>query len=254
METNPIPGNFNFIPFKRKKWCIFCYIYSIPHHPGTYLGATRSSDCSLASNNANEIFTEIKRSLPSPLVRAIDTDGLYLDEAIAWRRITKDDLKAEVDVMQQASYQQISLPSSVGELLGIEQETESSTRINIHPRKGVSPNSPFGALLLRLYTNLRLFIGYGVPLLIPTLIIKPGQALPLMAIFAATLLLAAVIWPAFHMKSWLKGILLGLFSTVIYGGVTYLLLPQFFKPGLCLAALLSGVLTGFLLDCTDKDD
>ncbi len=254
METNVNSGHPSIIPFKRKKWCIFCFIYSIPHRPGVYASKTRSQSISLTSNNANEIFSETKRSMPSPLVKAMDTDGLQIDEAIAWRRLNANDVKTEVEVLQQGSYDQIVIPQAVNELLGLSQTDPADASVVVGKGSKISPNSFLGALLLRLYTLVRFFVGYAVPLLIPFFFIKPDAALPMLAIFGVNLLITAFAWPFIPLKSWVKGILLALFTGIGYSALAYFVLPQFFQPGLSIAALVTGLLVGFILDCTDRDD
>lgn len=254
METKSTAIHPGVIPFKRKKWCVFCTIYSIPFRPGLYVGTTRSNSISLASNNPNEIFREMKRSLPSPMVRAMDTDGLGIDEAIAWHRVTKADLSAEIDSLQQSGYEKITLPQSVSELIGLPDLESTSNNVVTAKRSGFSPNSFFGALLFRLFTSFKFLMGYAIPFLIPFLIIKPSFILPILVTFCINLFMASLIWPFIQLKSWIKGILLGLFSGAAYSLVTYFVLPQYFHPGISVTAVIIGLLIGFLFDCTDRDD
>lgn len=254
METNTNPGYPSVIPFKRKKWCIFCFIYSIPHRPGVYASKTRGQSISLTSNNANEIFAETKRSMPSPLVKAVDTDGLQFDEAIAWRRLNEHDVRTEIEVLQQGSYEQIVIPQTANDLLGLSQTDPVDARFVVGKRSVISPKSFFGALLLRLYTLVRFFVGYAIPLLIPFFFIKPDAILSMMAVFLANLLIAAFTWPYIPLKSWLKGIFLALITGIGYSALTYFVLPQYFQPGVGIAALVTGLLVGLILDCSDRDE
>jgi hypothetical protein len=187
-------------------------------------------------------------------VKAVDSDGLLIDEAIAWCRLTSTDVKTELELLQKGTYDQIILPQSVNELLGLSQSDPADCRVVIGGKSGISPNSFFGALFLRLYTLIRLFVGYAVPLLIPFFFIKPDAILAVLAVFGANLLIAAFTWPFIPLKSWIKGILLALFTGIAYSALAYFVLPQFFQPGLSIATLLTGLLVGLLLDCTDRDD
>jgi hypothetical protein len=218
------------------------------------VGTTRSNSVSLVANNPNEIYGELQRSLPSPMVRAMDTDGLRIDEAIAWQRVTKADLSAEVDSLQQSGYEKIFLPQSIADLIGLKEMEPVDEKLLIGKKAAFSPNSILGAFLLRLFTSFKFLIGYAVPFLLPFFIIKPLFILTILAVFGAGLLLASLTWPFIHLKSWIKGILLGLFGGSAYSLVTYFALPQFFQPGLSVAAVIIGLLIGILLDCTDKDD
>lgn len=250
METN-LNSDGSIFAFKRKYWCIFCSLYSIPLKEGIYSSESLEQKISLSSNNPNEILKEIKRNSPSPLVKAIDTRGLLLDEAIAWHKITKDDLSFGFEELQMGSYEEILIPQSVSDLLQGQNNNRADQKVIIGKQSAINPNSHPGAILVRLFTSLKFFVGYSIPLILPFTIFKQDLIFPVLALFGINLLVAALTWPIIHLKSWIKGVFLALITGFSYTAIAYFYFPLFYQTGLSVAAVITGILVGLLLDCTD---
>lgn len=251
METN-INSDGSVFTFKRKHWCVFCSLYSIPLKEGVYSSESLEQKISLSSNNPNEILKEIKRNSPSPLVKAFDTRGLLLDEAIAWRKITKDDLKIELEELQMNLYYEIVISQSASDLLQVQNFNRTDQKVIIGKHSAINPNSRLGGLLTRFFTASKFFVGYSIPLILPFAIFKQDLILPVLALFGINLLLAALTWPLVRLRSWIKGIFLAMITGFSYTTIAYFYFPRFYQTGLSVAAVITGILVGLLLECTDR--
>lgn len=251
MGTNHYPDH-TVLPFKRKHMCVFCSIFSIPLRPGIYSSDSQKQRISLTSNNPNEILKEIQRNSPSPLVKAMDTSGLTLDEAIAWRKVTKEEVETVLDEMQGEGYEQLLVPQSVGNLLTGQGNKMTVPKIIIEPSSWLNPNSRFSGLLIRLITVLKFLVGYSIPLILPFAIFKQEFVLPVLVLFGTSLLLAALIWPVLEIRSWIKGVFLALIMGLAYTAIGFFVFPQSYQTGLSVTAVILGVLVGVLLGCTDR--
>jgi hypothetical protein len=246
METKLIMENSAALALRNKKWNVLCFLYSIAVKAGIYSKESQDHTVSLTSNNPNEILHELQSDSPSPLVKALNTRGLVIKEAVAWRQLTRKELEHELEELQPQKYSKVQVPQSLTPLLG-----SYADQVSTVEGSGLDANAGFGALLLRLGTVLRMFLGYGIALVIPFIVIKPELIGVILAAFGVNLILAALLWPFLRIKSFLKGILLALFSGGVYACIAYFLLPAFFAPGILICVALTGLLTGYILDCTD---